>query len=304
MADRYYDRDDRDRGREPDYGTRPDRDRYRDWTRGDEPRHGRHDRDFFDRAGDEVRSWFGDEEAARRREVDERRQERERGYADRGRDPGWRPRSDDWRERRSDDLRRDAPRSAALYTGSLDARDWSPRDSGRDDGPRNEYFTSDRGHLRTSGRGRDYGDDDRSWPGGGQHWGRELGWGPESRGHGDWTGRFTGRGPRGYQRSDERIREDVCDRLTMHGDIDASNVEVEVVGAEVTMRGMVDSRSSRRLAEDVAEAVPGVRHVHNEVRVGQPDASGTGGASGGLNAGAGGTAAASLDPSRTRERVR
>jgi hypothetical protein len=40
------------------------------------------DRGFFDRAGDEVRSWFGDEEAERRRHLDERydeRQDRERG---------------------------------------------------------------------------------------------------------------------------------------------------------------------------------------------------------------------------------
>jgi hypothetical protein len=34
---------------------------------------GRDERGFFDRAGDEVRSWFGDEEAERRREFDRRR---------------------------------------------------------------------------------------------------------------------------------------------------------------------------------------------------------------------------------------
>src|ERR1700750_1993788 len=34
------------------------------------------DRGFFDRAGDEVRSWFGDEEAERRRRIDERYDER------------------------------------------------------------------------------------------------------------------------------------------------------------------------------------------------------------------------------------
>jgi hypothetical protein len=39
------------------------------------------DRGFFDRAGDEVRSWFGDEEAQRRREADERRWEREQRMA-------------------------------------------------------------------------------------------------------------------------------------------------------------------------------------------------------------------------------
>jgi hypothetical protein len=52
----------------------------RDWDRG---RGGEDDRGFIDRAGDEVRSWFGDEEAQRRREMDERRWERERGMAGR-----------------------------------------------------------------------------------------------------------------------------------------------------------------------------------------------------------------------------
>jgi len=37
------------------------------------------DRGFFDRAGDEVRSWFGDEEAERRRRWDEREYERRHG---------------------------------------------------------------------------------------------------------------------------------------------------------------------------------------------------------------------------------
>ncbi|HUE82851.1 MAG TPA: SWFGD domain-containing protein [Pyrinomonadaceae bacterium] len=36
----------------------------------------REDRDFLDRASDEVSSWFGDREAARRRRQDERREER------------------------------------------------------------------------------------------------------------------------------------------------------------------------------------------------------------------------------------
>jgi hypothetical protein len=39
------------------------------------------DRGFFDRAGDELRSWFGDEEAERRREADAQRYEREHGTA-------------------------------------------------------------------------------------------------------------------------------------------------------------------------------------------------------------------------------
>jgi hypothetical protein len=83
-------------------------------------------------------------------------------------------------------------------------------------------------------------------------------------------GRFSGVGPNGYQRSEERIREDVCDRLTMDGDIDASNITVQVANGEVTLTGTVDSRRTKRRAEDVIEDVPGVREVHNQLRVENP----------------------------------
>ncbi len=78
---------------------------------------------------------------------------------------------------------------------------------------------------------------------------------------------YRGRGPRGYTRSDERIREDVSDRLTDNPILDASDVEVSVINGEVTLNGHVDSRYSKRLAEDIAEDVSGVRHVQNNLRV-------------------------------------
>ena len=56
-------------------------------------------------------------------------------------------------------------------------------------------------------------------------------------------GQFTGRGPRNYRRSDDRIEEDINERLTHHGMVDATDIEVSVQNGEVTMRGSVDSRS-------------------------------------------------------------
>lgn len=76
-----------------------------------------------------------------------------------------------------------------------------------------------------------------------------------------------GRGPRGYTRSDERIREDVSDRLTDNPILDAGDIDVAVQNGEVTLDGRVDSRYSKRLAEDITEDVSGVRHVQNNLRV-------------------------------------
>jgi osmotically-inducible protein OsmY len=80
-------------------------------------------------------------------------------------------------------------------------------------------------------------------------------------------GLHRGRGPKGYKRSDERIHEDVCERLTEDPMIDASNVEVEVKNGEVTLSGTVSSRGLKRRAEDLTELASGVTHVQNNLRV-------------------------------------
>ncbi|MBY0397968.1 MAG: BON domain-containing protein [Thermoleophilia bacterium] len=84
-----------------------------------------------------------------------------------------------------------------------------------------------------------------------------------------------GRGPRGYTRSDDRIREDVSDRLTDDPYVDASDIDIAVSGGEVTLTGTVEHRSAKRRAEDVAEAVSGVSHVQNNLRVRQTVGTGT-----------------------------
>jgi len=81
------------------------------------------------------------------------------------------------------------------------------------------------------------------------------------------SGPHRGRGPKGYIRSDERIHEDVCERLTEDRFIDASDVEVAVKDGEVTLSGTVASRGLKRRAEDLAELASGVRHVQNNLRV-------------------------------------
>jgi osmotically-inducible protein OsmY len=84
---------------------------------------------------------------------------------------------------------------------------------------------------------------------------------------------FAGRGPKGYQRSDERLREEVSDRLMADDQIDASDIEVQVRNGEVTLTGTVQDRWSKRSAEDCAEQVMGVRDVMNQIRVTGPPSS-------------------------------
>lgn len=80
-----------------------------------------------------------------------------------------------------------------------------------------------------------------------------------------------GSGPSGYTRSDERILEDVCDRLTQDWQVDARNVQVTVNGGEVTLDGTVDNRGAKRRAEDIVDDVSGVGHVQNNLRVAKSD---------------------------------
>jgi len=213
----YYPRDREDRGEPP----------YRGEPRG-----------LMERAADEMRSWFGDEGAERRRRRDER------GGA-RGR----------WPERES------------RHGGD---RDWDDLDERR---WARQWGYIDPTEARAGwGRSRANAPYAPSTESSGVYPGvpsEASGWTP------GWTeawaerGPFTGRGPRGFRRPDERIREEVCDRLWQHGGIDATDVEVTVKDAEVTLQGSVEDRGQRRVAEAMAESVWGVQQVQNLVRVGR-----------------------------------
>jgi hypothetical protein len=80
-------------------------------------------------------------------------------------------------------------------------------------------------------------------------------------------GRYSGVGPRGYRRSDERMIEDINDRLTWNGQIDATNIEVDVKDGIATLSGSVNSRQDKRMAEYIAENVSGVTDVQNNLKI-------------------------------------
>jgi hypothetical protein len=145
---------------------------------------------------------------------------------------------------------------------------------------RRDYGPYDRGWA-SEGRpmGRGYGGEtgrDTSWSGPSsstysQYASRGVPWSDTGWERGEWKehGPFAGRGPKGYQRSDSRIREDVCDRLTDAADVDATEIEVAVDNGEVTLSGTVRGRDQKRRSEDLAESITGVRDVHNKIRVSQ-----------------------------------
>jgi hypothetical protein len=104
-----------------------------------------------------------------------------------------------------------------------------------------------------------------SWEGGGTGYSAAGSW---------MAGPHSGRGPQGYQRSDARIEEDVCEHLTRHGMLDATGIQVQVENGEVTLTGTVESRQAKRLAEDILDAISGVRDIHNQLRVQRDEGQG------------------------------
>lgn len=78
---------------------------------------------------------------------------------------------------------------------------------------------------------------------------------------------FTGKGPKGYIRSDHRIEEDVCEILAYDRDIDASTIHVGVENGIVKLSGYVHDRLEKFEIEDIVENVSGVNDVQSEIRV-------------------------------------
>lgn len=76
-----------------------------------------------------------------------------------------------------------------------------------------------------------------------------------------------GRGPANYTRSNERLLEDACERLTRDPGVDASKIDVSAQDNEITLTGTVNSRSAKRRAEDIVDDISGVKHVQNNLRV-------------------------------------
>jgi osmotically-inducible protein OsmY len=88
-------------------------------------------------------------------------------------------------------------------------------------------------------------------------------------------GLHRGKGPMNFTRSDERIREQICELLSDDEHVDATHVEVTVKGGEVTLTGTVEDRQMKRMAEDLAERASGVKDIHNQLKCGPAPSTAT-----------------------------
>jgi hypothetical protein len=76
-----------------------------------------------------------------------------------------------------------------------------------------------------------------------------------------------GKAPKGYRRSDERIREEIAESVMECGEIDASEVQIDVSNGNVTLQGTVSSRRTKNLLEEIADCVSGVEDIDNQIKV-------------------------------------
>jgi osmotically-inducible protein OsmY len=85
--------------------------------------------------------------------------------------------------------------------------------------------------------------------------------------------------PHDHRCTDERIREEICQRLSQpfgridsselqDERLDASAVTVTVDGGKVTLEGTVPERRMKHYIEDLVEGCPGVQDIENRIRVG------------------------------------
>jgi hypothetical protein len=140
-------------------------------------------------------------------------------------------------------------------------REQGPHSGGRGQG--------DSGHAR-SAEGSGQGQYGQSFGEAGRTYG-EQGFGQSRYGYGQESERRrrAERGPKGYQRSDERLKDDICERLMNADYIDASDVSVEVKDGKVTLEGTVLQRRMKHAIEDIVDDCIGVKDIDNKVRVSQ-----------------------------------
>jgi len=290
MVERYQPLYDRERSRHDHREDERGPMRGREWEpnqgQRDEHRQGRPDyyeeRQYGTRGLDERQRFDRSQDATQRTEHRDERGSYGREYNDygSGRDEQARSRAGGYGEYERSSGRSYNPESSHFGGAYSDynrssGRGYNPGESSHFGGG-SAYGAHERSYLsdwnRNPGQGR-Y--ESRDWHAGNDRGQRQGGREEESFGHqlreaGSRIARSVKRvfrGPKGYKRSDDRIREDVSDRMGEQEHLDCSEIEVSVASGEVTLTGTVRHRHEKFLAEEIADDVSGVTEVHNQLRV-------------------------------------
>ena len=79
-------------------------------------------------------------------------------------------------------------------------------------------------------------------------------------------GPFSGLGPV-YNDAGDPTGQEVASRLTQHGQVDATNIEITIDNGEVLLGGTVNDEETKRLAQEALESIDGVSSVQNQLQV-------------------------------------
>ncbi len=88
-------------------------------------------------------------------------------------------------------------------------------------------------------------------------------------GRDSWTaGTATGRVAEGDNGNDERMRQDICDRLVQFGTPDCTAIGVSVVNGVVMLEGNVATDELKQRIFDVVSTVAGVETIESRLQLG------------------------------------
>jgi osmotically-inducible protein OsmY len=169
--------------------------------------------------------------------------------------------------------REDYPGPSRYQGLRRDDRDWNRQGDWNRVNNENDWNYRDRGYYQPDLEDMSeygYGSGTTEMPG--RTWDQRgdesYNWGQHSNNEWSKSGQHRGKGPKGYKRLDERIREEINDALWEDEQLDASEVIVSVQDGDVSLSGTVCDRASKRRAEDLVEDISGVKNVENRIRIG------------------------------------
>ena len=78
---------------------------------------------------------------------------------------------------------------------------------------------------------------------------------------------YYGIGPKGYKRSDMRLKEEAYLLLNQDPILDSSSIQIDVLNNVIYLKGVVDSRRDKKRAEVLIEDIYGIEDVQNQLRI-------------------------------------